>query len=134
MSLEIRETEREGVVILALKGRLTVGEASSLREKITEVQAKGRHQIILDLNGVDYIDSTGLGSMVICFTSVKKAGGMLKLLNLNKRNIELLLLTKLHTIFEVFSDETDAVNSFFPGREIKRFDILSFVQAQQKDE
>ena len=74
MSLEIRETEREGVVILALKGRLTVGEASSVREKITEVQAKGRHQIILDLNGVDYIDSTGLGSMVICFTSVKKAG------------------------------------------------------------
>lgn len=134
MSLDIREIDREGVVILALKGRLTVGEASSLREKITEVQARGLNQIILDLNGVDYIDSTGLGSMVICFTSVKKAGGMLKLLNLNKRNIELLLLTKLHTIFEVFSDETDAVNSFFPGREIKRFDILSFVQAQQKDE
>jgi anti-sigma B factor antagonist len=134
MSLDIRETDREGVVILALKGRLTVGEASSLREKITDLVAKGQSKVILDLAGVDYIDSTGLGSMVICFTSVKKAGGMLKLLNLNKRNIELLLLTKLHTIFEVFSDESDAVNSFFPGREIKRFDILSFVQAQQKDE
>ncbi len=132
MSLEIRETEREGVVILALKGRLTVGEASSLREKITEVHGQGRNQIILDLQRVDYIDSTGLGSMVICFTSVKKAGGALKLVNLNKRNIELLLLTKLHTIFEVFSDEQDAVNSFFPGREIKRFDILSFVQAAAK--
>ena len=84
--------------------------------------------VIFDLEHVDYIDSTGLGSMVICYTTLKKAGGTLKLLNLNKRNIELLLLTKLHTIFEVFSDEQDAVNSFFPDREIKRFDILSFVQ------
>jgi hypothetical protein len=71
--------------------------------------------------------------MVICFTSLKKAGGALKLVNPNKRNVELLLLTKLHTIFEVFADEQDAVNSFFPDREIRRFDILSFVQ-QEKDE
>lgn len=134
MSFEIREKEREGVTILALKGRLTVGEASTVREKVNEVVAQGHINIILDLAHVDYIDSTGLGSMVICFTTVKKAGGTLKLLNLNKRNIELLLLTKLHTIFEVFSDEQDAVNSFFPDREIKRFDILSFVQEHQKEE
>jgi len=80
---------------------------------------------------VDYIDSTGLGSLVICFTSVKRAGGALKLLNLNKRNVELLLLTKLHTIFEVFAEEEDAINSFFPDRVIKRFDILNFVQQQE---
>jgi anti-sigma B factor antagonist len=134
MSFEIREKEREGITILALKGRLTVGEASTVREKVNEVVAQGHINIILDLAHVDYIDSTGLGSMVICFTTVKKAGGTLKLLNLNKRNIELLLLTKLHTIFEVFSDEQDAVNSFFPDREIKRFDILSFVQEHQKEE
>lgn len=134
MAFDIRESEREGIVILALKGRLTVGEASTVREKVNELVAAGRVKVILDLQNVDYIDSTGLGSMVICFTTVKKAGGALKLLNLNKRNIELLLLTKLHTIFEVFADETDAVNSFFPGREIKRFDILSFVQEHQKEE
>jgi anti-sigma B factor antagonist len=134
MSLDIRETEREGVTILAMKGRLTVGEASSVREKVSEVLAKGCDKIILDLSGVDYIDSTGLGSMVICYTTIKKAGGALKLVNLNKRNIELLLLTKLHTIFEVFSDERDAVNSFFPDREIKRFDILTFVQQHQEEE
>jgi anti-sigma B factor antagonist len=134
MSLEIRETEREGVTILALKGRLTVGEASSVREKVNELIPLGRTNVIFDLGNVDYIDSTGLGSMVICYTTIKKAGGTLKLLNLNKRNIELLLLTKLHTIFEVFSDEQDAVNSFFPDREIKRFDILSFVQQNQEDE
>jgi len=134
MSLEIRETDREGIAILALKGRLTVGEASSIREKVNELLAKDRKNVIFDLGQVDYIDSTGLGSMVICYTTIKKAGGALKLLNLNKRNIELLLLTKLHTIFEVFSDEQDAVNSFFPDREIKRFDILSFVQQQEGEE
>jgi anti-sigma B factor antagonist len=135
MSLEITSKEREGVTIVAMKGRLTVGEASAPREKVNELVAAGKVNIIFDLAGVDYIDSTGLGSLVICFTSIKRAGGALKLLNLNKRNIELLVLTKLHTIFEVFSDEQDAVNSFFPDREIKQFDILTFVREhQEKDE
>jgi anti-sigma B factor antagonist len=133
MSLDIRESSREGVDILSLKGRLTVGEASSVREKITDVIAAGTVNVLLNLQNVEYIDSTGLGALVICFTSLKKAGGALKLVNPNKRNVELLLLTKLHTIFEVFNDEQDAVNSFFPDREIKHFDILSFVQAE-KDE
>ncbi len=101
---------------------------------MNEALAAGRRNVILNLQHVDYIDSTGLGSMVICFTTLKKAGGALKLVNPNKRNIELLLLTKLHTIFEVFSDEQDAVNSFFPDRDIKRFDILSFVQEQQNED
>ncbi len=133
MSFEITETEREGIVILALKGRLTVGEASTVREKVSAVVAGGRVNIILDLAHCDYIDSTGLGSMVICYTTLKKAGGALKLVNLNKRNIELLLLTKLSTIFEIFGDEQDAVNSFFPDRGIRHFDILSFVREQQKE-
>ncbi|HTB12693.1 MAG TPA: STAS domain-containing protein [Bryobacteraceae bacterium] len=133
MSLDIRESSREGVVILSLKGRLTVGEASSVREQCTAVAAGGNVNVLLNLEHVEYIDSTGLGALVICFTSLKKAGGALKLVNPNKRNIELLLLTKLHTIFEVFSDEQDAVNSFFPDREIRHFDILKFVQAE-KDE
>lgn len=134
MSFEITEKEREGISILSLKGRLTVGEASTLREKVNQLVPAGHINIILDLSNVDYIDSTGLGSMVICYTTIKKAGGILKLVNLNKRNVELLLLTKLHTIFEVFSDELDAVNSFFPDREIKRFDILSFVKEHQEDQ
>jgi anti-sigma B factor antagonist len=134
MSLEITEHQREAVTILVFKGRLTVGESNRVRDKVTEVMAAGRNNIIFDLGQVDYIDSTGLGGMVICFTSLKKAGGALKLVNPNKRNVELLLLTKLHTIFEVFTEEQDAVNSFFPDREIKRFDILSFVQSHEKDE
>jgi anti-sigma B factor antagonist len=133
MSLDIRESLREGVVVLTLKGRLTVGEASAVREQCTVVAANGNVNVLLNLEHVEYIDSTGLGALVICFTSLKKAGGALKLVNPNKRNVELLLLTKLHTIFEVFADEQDAVNSFFPDREIRHFDILQFVQAE-KDE
>jgi anti-sigma B factor antagonist len=72
--------------------------------------------------------------MVICYTSLRKLGGAVKLVNLNKRNVELLLLTKLHTIFEVFTEQQDAVNSFFPDRQIKRFDILSFVQQQEAED
>lgn len=134
MSLEITSTEREEIVILHMKGRLTVGDASILRDKVTELIAAGKLKLILNLAQIDYIDSTGLGAMVICYTSMKKAGGLLKLVNLNKRNIELLVLTKLHSIFEVFSDEQDAVNSFFPNREIKHFDILAFVRDQQHEE
>ena len=88
---------------------------------------------MLNLADVDYIDSTGLGTLVICFTSLQKGKGSLRLCNLNKRNLELLVLTKLSTVFELYNDEQDAVNSFFPNREIKRFDILSFVQQQQDE-
>lgn len=131
MSLEIQESSREGILILALKGRLTVGESGSLREKINASAASGKKRIVLDLSQTEYIDSTGLGSLVICFTTLKKMEGAVKLVNPNKRNIELLLLTKLHTIFEVFNEVQDAVNSFFPDREIKRFDILTFVRSQE---
>jgi anti-sigma B factor antagonist len=134
MGLEIAEREREGVTILALKGRITMSEVSPVRDKVQQLLAAGHNQIVLDLGDVEYIDSTGLGNLVISYTQVKKAGGALKLVRLNKRNVELLALTRLHTVFEVFEDETDAVNSFFPGREIKRFDILSFVQQRHETE
>ncbi len=135
MSLDISQREREGVVIVDLDGRLTVGqETGALRETVLKLTNEGRNNVVLNLEKVEYIDSTGLGGLVICFTTVKKNGGALKLLNLNRRNVELLVLTKLQTVFEVFNDEQDAVNSFFPGREIKRFDILAFVQQTQGNE
>lgn len=132
MPLTIHEREREGVRILDLKGRLTVGEeVSLLRDKLRGENAAGNTKIILNLAEIEYIDSTGLGTLVICFTSMQKAGGTLRLLNLSRRNIELLVLTKLTTVFELFNDEQDAVNSFFPDREIKKFDILNFVQNRE---
>ena len=134
MSLEIQQRDREGVAIVDLKGRLTVGgEVSTFRERLQKLIDAGRTNVILNLKDVDYIDSTGLGALVMSYTSLQRSGGKIKLLNLSRRGIELLIMTKLTTIFEVFDDEQNAINSFFPDREIKRFDILSFVQ-QQKDE
>lgn len=133
-SFDIQKREQEGIVILDLKGRLVVGEAvGALRGQLTAETTQGSRRVILNLDAVSYIDSTGLGSLVICFTTMQKAGGAMKLLKLNKRNIELLILTKLSTVFEVFQDEQDAINSFFPERKIEKFDILSFVQQQKED-
>lgn len=134
MALDIQQRDREGIAILDLKGRLTVGQAASgIRDTVRQLADEGRKGVIFNLADVDFIDSSGLGSMVICFTTMQKAGGTLRLLQLTRRNIELLVLTKLTTVFEVFTDEQDAVNSFFPGREIKRFDILNFVQQQEQE-
>jgi anti-sigma B factor antagonist len=135
MSMEIQRREREGITILDLKGRLSVGESTTLlRESVNDQIAQGNKQLILNLQNIDYIDSTGLGSMVICYTSLQKIGGGMKLVNLNRRNLELMLLTKLSTIFQIFAEEQEAVNAFFPEREIKHFDILSFVQKQKDAE
>lgn len=129
MSLEIQEREREGIILLDLKGRIIAGEeVGAFRAAIERLSSSGQPKIILNLHNVDYIDSLGLGTMVMCYTRLQKIGGVAKLSQLNRRNLELLLLTKIDTIFEVFDDETEAVNSFFPEREIRRFDILAFVQ------
>jgi len=134
MSLEIGQREKEGVILLDVKGRITAGQAAVvLRGRLRELAASGKVNVVLNLAEVDYIDSTGLGSLVVCYTSLRKAGGGLRLLNLNRRNVELLVLTKLTTVFELFDDEQSAVNSFFPNRQIKRFDILSFVREQSQE-
>jgi anti-sigma B factor antagonist len=134
MSLEITQREREGIAILDLEGRITAGaEATVFRERVDAVQASNKPNVVLNMADVDYVDSTGLGALVMLSTRLGKAGGSMKLLNVNRRNIELLVMTKLSTIFEIFDDEQEAVNSFFPNRKIRKFDILNFVQ-QIKDE
>jgi len=134
MSLDIEKREREGIAILDLQGRITMGdEVTRFRQSVQSLTQSANQKVILNMGGVDYIDSTGLGAVVMCSTAARRTGGVTKLLNLNKRNIELLVTTKLATIFEIFTDEQDAVNSFFPGRDIKGFDILEFVKAQKQD-
>ena len=135
MALEIQQRTHEEVVILDTKGRLTVGpEATQLREQVSALAAAGSKNVILNLAEVNYIDSTGLGALVMCATTLRKAGGDVKLLNLTKRSLELLVITKLATVFALFTDEQDAVNSFFPDREIKAFDILSYIQQLKREE
>lgn len=135
MSIEIGVREHEGVKVLDLAGKLVAGDAAiALRDKVRELATAGHIRAVLNLKEVDYIDSTGLGAMTIGFTTLRRAGGALKLLNLSRRNIELLVLTKLTTVFEVFNDEQEAINSFFPDREVKHFDVLAFVQQFKKSQ
>jgi len=134
MPIEFHQREHEGVAIIDIKGRLTVGdEATQFREYLSKNLAAGGQNTILNMQGVDYVDSTGLGALVMVFTTQQKAGGKIKLLNLARRQIELLVMTKLATVFEIFDDEQDAVNSFFPDRKLKKFDILNFVKAMKEE-
>jgi len=96
-----------------LAGRITLGEGSStMRDSLKELIAKGEKKILLNLGEVSYIDSSGIGELVSGFTTVTNQGGQLKLLGLNKRVKDLLQVTKLYTVFEVFDDEAEAVRSF----------------------
>lgn len=134
MALEVQEREVEGITVLDLRGRLVVGpEATDLRRKFTQLLDQDKKNTILNLKQVDYIDSTGLGTLVIGHSINEKTGGSMKLLNVSKRGAQLLILTKLTTVFEIFDDEQAAINSFFPGREIKRFDILDFVKTHESE-
>jgi anti-sigma B factor antagonist len=113
MSLSVRTRKVDNVLILDLAGRLTIGEpVLLLRETLRAHVADGDRNVVLNLGDVSYIDSSGIGEMVSGFTSVTNQGGQLKLLNLTKRVKDLLQITKLYTVFEVFDDEAAAVRSF----------------------
>ena len=121
-------------MILECKGRIVAGhETAEFRAEMDRLVGVGKLNIILDLREIDFIDSTGLGAMVVANSMVKKQGGKMKLLHLNKRHVELLVITKLTTMFEMFDDEQDAVNSFFPDRKVRTFDVLSFIQEMKKE-
>src|SRR5277367_3592213 len=93
MALEMAEREREGIVLLDLKGRIVAGpDCGAFRAEFERLESESKTNVILNLAHVDFIDSTGLGAMVVCASSIKKKGGKVKLLDLNKRNIELLVI------------------------------------------
>ena len=111
--LNITERQSGDVIILDREGRVTIGEGSvALRNEIRRLVGEGRKNIVLNLGQVGYLDSSGIGEIVSSFTAVGKEGGTLKLLNLTKKIQDLLAITKLITVFEVFEDESEAVASF----------------------
>ena len=113
MALTIASREVDGVTVLDLSGRITLGEGSvQLRDAIRDLIAKGQKRILLDLGDVNYIDSSGLGELVSAFTTAKNQGADLKLLHLTKKVHDLLQLTKLYTVFDVKDDEASAIASF----------------------
>ena len=112
MSLAIEQITRGDVVILVLGGKLTFHESDDAFEKIKTLGATGRSKVILDLRHLSYVDSTGLGAIIGGYTSLTKLGGALKLVNPNMRTLEMLAMTQLNTLFEVFERVEDAVESF----------------------
>ena len=113
MALQIVEKESGGVTILALSGRVTLGEESNqLRSHIKDMLAEGAKRLVLDLGNVSYIDSAGLGTLVAGYTSSQSQGAVMKLANLTKRFREQLNITKLVTVFDVYDSVEAAVKSF----------------------
>ena len=111
--MQIEERPTGDVIVLDLKGKMTLGEGDELlKDKINSLVHQGRRKVVLNLEGVPYIDSAGLGEIVRTYTTVSRQGGKLKLLNLTKRIQDLLAITKLLTVFETYDNEADAVRSF----------------------
>jgi anti-sigma B factor antagonist len=111
--LNIRERQAGDVTILDLDGKITIGEGSvSLRGAIRRLVEEGKKKILLNLSGVGYVDSSGIGELVSSFTTISSKEGQLKLLNLTQKIQDLLTITKLLTVFDVYEDEAKALNSF----------------------
>jgi anti-sigma B factor antagonist len=111
--LNISERQAGDVTILDLDGKITIGEGSvALRNAIRRLVGEGKKKILLNLAGVGYVDSSGIGELVSSFTAVNKEGGQLKLLNLTQKIQDLLAITKLLTVFDTFDNEGEALGSY----------------------
>jgi len=113
--MHLRATQRDAgqSTVVDLSGKITLGEGSALlRKTVRGLLDDKRTHIVLNLADVDYIDSSGIGELVSAYTTVKGRGGELKLLHLTKKVHDLLQLTKLYTVFDVYTEESAALNSF----------------------
>jgi anti-sigma B factor antagonist len=113
MSAKLNTRQVGDVTVIDISGRITLGEGSSvIRDEMHVLTGKGNKKVLLNLGDVTYIDSSGIGELVSGYTTMTNAGGTLKLLNLTKRVKDLLQITKLYTVFDVYEDEAHAVRSF----------------------
>jgi anti-sigma B factor antagonist len=113
MAVRVNSRDVDGVAIVDVSGRITLGEGSSVvRDALRDLVTKGRKQILLNLDDVSYIDSSGVGELIAGYTTITNHGGTLKLVGLTRRVKDLLQITKLYTVFDIHEDEAHAVRSF----------------------
>ena len=113
MALKTTNREVDGVAIVALDGRIILGdESNTLREKVKGLIAEGKKKIVLNMDNVTFIDSAGLGTLVAAHHSAKSQGASLRLCHLGSKFQEVLQITKLLTVFDVYKTEAEAVASF----------------------
>ena len=130
MSLEIDHREQEGIEIVDLKGRLTFGQEDlDFRNELDRLTRAGKTRVVLNLSDVREMDTTGLGTLLFALAKLQKAGGGLALVNLKPSHIVALVAARLAAVFEVFKSDQDAINSFFPDREVQRYDVLEYVRS-----
>ena len=111
--LDVKERQAGDVTILDLSGAVRIGEGSiALRDAIRDLAGEGKKKLLLNLGGVNYVDSSGIGELIANYTTVSRQGGQLKLLNLTDRIQNLLVITKLLTVFDVYENEGEALKSF----------------------
>jgi anti-sigma B factor antagonist len=110
--MTITERQVGAVTVVAPAGRLTLEHVGELKDKVSSLLSAGRKQIVLDLGGVTYIDSSGLGEIVSCHTTATREQGAIRLTNVGKRSSDLLVMTKLNMVFDVLDSEKEAVASF----------------------
>ncbi len=111
--LNIKERQAGDITILDMDGKITIGEGSvALRSAIRRLLEEGKKKILLNLGGVGYIDSSGIGELVSSYTAISNADGQLKLLNLTQKLKDLLGITKLLTVFDTYTDEAEALGSY----------------------
>jgi anti-sigma B factor antagonist len=111
--LDVKERQAGDITILDLRGEVRIGEGSiALRDAIRNLTAAGKKKLLLNLAGVSYIDSSGIGELIANYTTVSRQGGQLKLLKLTDRVQNLLVITKLLTVFDTYDDEAEALKSF----------------------
>jgi anti-sigma B factor antagonist len=136
MALHIGQREVRDVTVLDLEGQLVAGdEAAAFRDRIDMLIGAAKVSILTNLKSVRMIDSSGLGVLVSAHLAIKKAGGAIKLLNASQRHINLLVLSKLTTLFPNFEDEDAGVDSFLPADQAgRRFDILEFVRSEESSD
>jgi anti-sigma B factor antagonist len=111
--LNINERQAGDVTVLDLSGKITIGEGSvALRTAVRRLLEEGKKRVLLNLANVSYIDSSGIGELVSSYTATNKEAGQLKLLNLTQKIKDLLTITKLYTVFDVYDNEAEALNSY----------------------
>ena len=132
--LKISERERDGIVILDLEGRVTLGpEDLELRERLLSLLTAGKRNVILNFKHVGDIDTTGIGTLVHCATKFDQSQGRVAFLNLAPQHAQIPEILKLNTVLASYNDEQEAVNSFFPERAVPHYDILEFVEKLEEE-
>jgi len=135
--LELTQRDNQGITILDLKGRATLGpEDLELRERLISLLAAGTKNVILNFKHLTDIDTTSIGSLVFCARKYEESGGRIAFLNLAPAHAQIGEILKLSSVFQVYENEAEAVNSFFPDRTVPHYDLLEFIEhleSEKKD-